>query len=82
MIGAKERCQHNISLSLVAKFYRNGVTRERIRQIESGNVTRQIERDYKAALKAAIKATFGSTARPKLRVGVNRSGTASAQNSI
>ncbi len=63
MIDAKERVRNQIPLSVVAKFYRNGVTRERIRQIECGNVSRQIERAYKAALRAAIVATFGKAAR-------------------
>ena len=67
MIDATIRIRHRIPLSLVAKFYRGGVTRERIRQIESGIVSRKIERAYKEALKTAVSATYGKAVRPNAR---------------
>jgi hypothetical protein len=54
-IGSKERLNLRLSLADVARFYRGGSSRERIRQIEAGiSVSPVVRRDYKAAIAAAV----------------------------
>jgi hypothetical protein len=53
----RRRTQPTLSLKQVARFYRDGVTTQRISQVEtSGIISPSVERDYKAALLAAIAA--------------------------
>lgn len=55
-INSRERRKLSLSLAAVAKCYRGGSTRERIRQIEAGiSVSREVERDYRAAVAAAVE---------------------------
>lgn len=55
MIDKWERIRNKIPLEGVAVFYRRGVTRERIRQIECGGVSSAVEREYRKALRLATK---------------------------
>jgi DNA-directed RNA polymerase sigma subunit (sigma70/sigma32) len=51
ILGGHERIKLRASLTLVGRFFRAGVTRERIRQIEaSEKLSEAVARDYRAAL--------------------------------
>ncbi len=54
-INSQERLNQGLSLADVARCYRGGSSRERIRQIEAGiSVSPAVRRDYKAAIITAI----------------------------
>lgn len=54
----RERRRLGASLEIVGKFFRSGVTRERIRQIEaSRQLSEAVARDYRAALAKIVEIT-------------------------
>lgn len=72
------RIAAGLSLAQVALYYKNGVTREYIRQVESvAELSSEIRRNYLAALRravaarervrAALRASRGARNEPRLR---------------